>query len=192
MSAPRKPKNRVRGCATHPTSAARAVYALWWFTDKERPSETRFSDGLCRLSRVCRPKATHAVADLRKARDSLCGKDRVRGCATHPMQRPSESVFGRSGIYARRFYNETKQEIRIVAGVGWVLAHHSHAVSRAWWVETHPTLTVEAPSRSRGGLLLFRRIGRTSADKTTVCGRTLAVFYGWSSSSFHCLRSLTE
>ena len=103
MSAPRKPKNRVRGCDTHPTSAARAVYALWWFTNKERPSETRFSDGLCRLSRVCRPKATHAVADLRKARDSLCGKDRVRGCATHPTQRPSESVFGRSGIYARRF-----------------------------------------------------------------------------------------
>ncbi|HFC6395372.1 TPA: hypothetical protein ACFNMY_002114, partial [Neisseria bacilliformis] len=29
------------------------------------------------------------------------------------------------------------------------------------------------------GLLLFRRIGRTSADKTTVCGRTLAVFFLW-------------
>ncbi|EGF08908.1 hypothetical protein HMPREF9123_2343 [Neisseria bacilliformis ATCC BAA-1200] len=29
--------------------------------------------------------------------------NRARGCAIHPTQKPSESVFGRSGIYARRF-----------------------------------------------------------------------------------------
>ena len=111
----------------------------------ERPSEKRFSDGLCRLSRVCRPRGdarglcriTHPKSSRKPPTAHVAAPYTLR------RGRLKAYLVGRA-FMPDVFYNETKQEIRIIAGVGWVLTHHSHAVFRAWWVETHPTLTAEA------------------------------------------------